>query len=95
MLRRDEQISDCAMPGEKVLSDAEKAYRRGFAQGAHEMHYAYEAGIQHYHAERWLLRVLTWRGKGRLWKTGRKVKSERPPVWESMVKAKPNGAPHR
>lgn len=75
-----EIVDDCVMPGERVLSDQEAAYRRGFHQGAWTAMNATREGVPLYKIEEWINGKLhAWRLKGHLWTRGAKVKAEGPP----------------
>jgi hypothetical protein len=56
-------IQDCVMPGEKVLAEQEKAYRRGFAQGAYECFVQLtQEGRSESEIEKWInYKLMDWR----------------------------------
>lgn len=72
-------IADCAIPGEYVPAEVEKAYRRGFSQGAAICLYAAQAGIPLDEIEAWTMKVYGWRMKAVEWEPGQVVKAAFPP----------------
>jgi hypothetical protein len=59
---------DYAQPGAAVDSEVERAYRRGFAQGAAQTLYAMEDGASLATVTQWVWEQLwPWRGKVRAW----------------------------
>jgi hypothetical protein len=74
-----EYLIDCAMLGEPVPAEAEKAYRRGFSQGAALAYYAIRDGATLAAVEGWIEDVMDWRHEGNGWRTGQEVPARRPP----------------
>ena len=87
----DAYCDDCVMPGEPVLSDQEKAYRRGFHQGAWTAMNAIREGVPLHKVGAWLNRLHAWRLKGHLWLRGAKVKPVFPPAAPDHSKQKTPG----
>ena len=72
-------IWDAPAPGERVEAQVEKAYRRGFHQGACAAVEAMEDGASLILLNRWLDRLHTWRLSGLRWRLGQSVVANRPP----------------
>lgn len=82
-------VADCAVPGEKVLADAEAAYRRGFFQGAMAALQAVDGGVPTSQLNHWLTWLKKWRVASRLWLRGSTVVAVYPPDPE-MTPGKPS-----
>src|SRR5262245_22804155 len=79
MRRTSEPLPDCVLPGEPARADVEKAYRRGFHQGAAIFLQALLEGASDAELHLWLERVRSWRLLAAAWTGERPVKSARPP----------------
>lgn len=74
------QLEDCAMHGDIVLSDAEKAYRRGFSQGVSITRQLIEASMSLEELHAWELALLKWRKASAEWIKGQPVIACDPPI---------------
>ena len=72
-------IWDAPPPGERVEAQVEKAYRRGFHQGASAAVEAMEDGATLILLNRWLGQLYAWRMSGLRWQPGQSVVAKRPP----------------
>ena len=80
LIPASEGVYDCARHGDKVIAEVEKAYRRGFVQGAAVCMYSIrDDGASMAQIEKWVMRLMDWRRKSRLWRKGQTVKAECPP----------------
>jgi hypothetical protein len=75
----EDHCDDSVIPGEPVLSDQEKAYRRGFHQGAWMATNAIREGATLHQMDLWIRRLHAWRIKAHLWLRGARVKPVCPP----------------
>jgi hypothetical protein len=73
-----EPIPDCVLPGELARVDVEKAYRRGFHQGAALFLQALQEGATDAELRVWLERLLAWRRRTADWTGERPVKPVSP-----------------
>jgi hypothetical protein len=72
-------VPDGVLPGGRVRADVEKAYRRGFHQGAALLLEALDEGADRAEVLLWLERLRAWRRRAAGW-TGRKsVRPQVPP----------------
>jgi hypothetical protein len=74
-----EPLSDCVLPGEPARADVEKAYRRGFHQGAALFLESLLEGATDAEMRLWLERVREWRRAAASWTGKKTVKPTRPP----------------
>jgi hypothetical protein len=72
-------IWDAPPPGERVEAHVEKAYRRGFHQGACAAVEAMEDGASLVVLTHWLGQLHAWRLSGLRWQLGQSVVAKRPP----------------
>lgn len=68
------EIEDCADIGGTATAEVEKAYRRGFAQGAHVVIICLQNDVFSNDLFAWIDVVDEWRGQGAEWKPGEQVR---------------------
>lgn len=74
------QLGDCALSGEIVSADVEKAYRRGFSQGWSLARQFLERGLTLEDLKRWEIRLMKWRRESQPWIKGQPVRAAEPPL---------------
>jgi hypothetical protein len=79
-VRMARPLRDCVMPGQPVRADVEKAYRRGFHQGAALALGALREGASVEELFLWVERLRTWRRRTADWTGERPVKPRQPPA---------------
>jgi hypothetical protein len=87
----ERKIPDGVMCDVPVQAEVEKAYRRGFHQGAAAFLLALQEGAADSEMRVWLERLFTWRLKTAKWVAGHTVKPVHPPVAPPFPRSKKHG----